>query len=188
MRNGLAPPLNRSQLLQLQTFNQIKTDDKTSSRTLSVPEKMHLPVFASNTDSAPKPSELLPCLLPTQAAVFSALHEHHSTYPTNHCLAAESLMLADDKRSHTVYRCCISFIIASGARLGRQLTRFWNRAAHRKYKSKKQKDRQATRPNECTWSEHLSFQKKKSPERGENRQWKPRSLPPFLHGGLGIKG
>ncbi len=124
MRNGLAPPLDRSQLVQLQTFNQIKTDDKTSNRTLPVPEKMHLPVFASNTDSAPKPSELLPCLLPTQAAVFSALHEHHSTYPTNHCLAAESLMLADDKRSHTVFRCCISFIIASGARLGRKLTRF----------------------------------------------------------------
>ncbi len=109
---------------------------KTSSKTLPVPVKMHLPVFASNTDSAPKPSELLPCLLPKQAAVFSdewsgmLYMSSNSTYPTNSCLAAESLMLADDKLSHIVYRCCIYFIIASVARLGRKLTRFWNRAAH----------------------------------------------------------
>ncbi len=167
MRNGLAPPLNRSQLVQLQTFNQIKTDDKTSSRTLPVPEKMHLPVFASNTDSAPKPSELLPCLLPTQAAVFSALHEHHSTYPTNRCLAAESLMLADDKRSHTVYRCCISFIIASGARLGRQLTRFWNRAAHRKFKSKSKKIDKLLAPMSAPDQSISRFRKKRKALKGE---------------------
>lgn len=174
---------------------------KTSSKTLPVPVKMHLPVFASNKDSAPKPSVLLPCLLPTQAAVFSdewfgtLYMSSNSTYPTNSCLAAESLMLADDKLSHIVYRCCISFIIASGARLGKKLTRFWNRVAHTgNTKSFQQKSKRIDKllapvSAPCSVSVHLSFQKKKkSPERGEKRQWKPRSLPPFLHGGSRDQG
>lgn len=144
---------------------------------------MHLPVFASNTDSAQKPSELLPCLLPSQTAVNDLEHSTWAATPhvpqTALCMGhstqnwfLESLMLANNNLPHTVY--CICFAISSGAHPKRELARFWNRAAHtgniKSLQQKKQQGRQATRPNECI----SHFRKKPSPERGEKTSMKAR--------------
>lgn len=144
---------------------------------------MHLPVFASNTDSAQKPSELLPCLLPSQTAVNDLEHSTWAATPhvpqTALCMGhstqnwfLESLMLANDNLPHTVY--CICFAISSAAHPKRELTRFWNRAAHTgNIKSLQQKSNRADKLLAPT-SASLISEKKPSPERGEKTSMKAR--------------